>query len=180
MISSEAETTVATAKKEHQLLLKTMREQASTQEKNTIGAIERQAREREHQEHGRVHGRAAMVKRHALLKAKQTLLDEIYQAVLVAFVGLPTAKLEEFYARCLSLVPTEGCIAPAADHVSILKKMIEGKAQLTLGEPIASKAGFRFVGKTTDLDFTIEQLISQVLRPATEVNIAHELFASIA
>lgn len=119
---------------------------------------------------------ASMIKRNAELAAKQRLLDELYDGVVDKLCSLPKDKTEALLKSCLSDLDDQGVIRPAKSHEDLLKALISG-TDLTMGDPVDAKGGFVFMSEKEDRDFTFEHLVHTYLRPKTEVDSAHTLFA---
>lgn len=117
---------------------------------------------------------AATLVRHAALKAKQRVLDDVYASVAVALAKAPESTIEALLRACLKNLPATGEIRPARAHAALLTKLAH--KDHAIGAPIDAAGGFVFVSKDRDVDCTFETLTERVLRPATELEISASLF----
>ena len=77
----------------------------------------------------------------------------------------------------LKSIRDEGTVHPASEHEGLLRKLADA-SRFHLGEPIKAKGGFKFVSKTKEQDCTFEHLVSEVLRPLSELEISQLLFSN--
>lgn len=173
-ITGDADKRIADAAADHKKRMKDMREESerSINRKRVQIAEQRDQKKRQLKEKAESHARMTRTK--ALLARKQEYMDKLYADVLDALAKLPKDKAETFLEKCLSSVKSKGVIVPAKAHEAALKKMLPAGCEL--GKAIDSAGGFRFVSDKEERDFTFEFLVNDLLRPQTEVRIAHELF----
>jgi vacuolar-type H+-ATPase subunit E/Vma4 len=117
---------------------------------------------------------ALMHKRKVLLENKQQHMDDLYNTVLQKLTELPKDHMEKLLKACLGTLPSSGIIRPSAAHEAMLKKLLPKDYEM--GEAIAARGGFIFSNDTQEYNFTFEHIVHNILRPATEVHIAHEIF----
>lgn len=175
-IKQEADQRISSAQSEQKKLTKSMKEQRELAILDAQQRINEQKKRKMAQLKERAEAHAHMMSRHALLQKKQELLDDTYSHVIDALADLPKDKMEKFLETCLADIKSKGVIHPAKGSEAMLKKLA-GEGQ-TIGDSIDAKGGFRFVGAKEERDCTLEFLVREVLRPVTEVRIAHELFPS--
>lgn len=175
-IITEADQQIADAQAAHKLAMKDLKESHEELYFAAIKQIDRQKDEKKHQMRTRVEGHAQMVARLAVLSKKQEQIDAVYAAAATALAALPKGELDHLFKACLKHIHGAGEIRPAKKHEAVLKELIAGHKGLTMGEPVDAVGGFRFVGETQEHDYTFEFLVEQVLRPATELAVARELF----
>lgn len=123
----------------------------------------------------RAEGHVNMKKRHAVLRKKQEILDALYADTARALGSLPPATLEKLMTGWVKSLPKGGVIRPSSAHSALLKKIC-GDTH-TIGTPLKdASGGFMYESETMDRDYTFEFLIRELLRPATEIDAAHQLF----
>ena len=177
-IIAEADRQIADLQAAHKQSMKDLKDSHEKEYFGAIKQIDRQKDEKMHQMRSRVEGHAQMVVRHAVLRKKRELLDHFYDQISVALAKLPAAQMESLYERCLDRISGPGEILPTKGQEDLLKKLIAKRDGLTLGEVTPGNGGFRFVGKTEDHDYTFAFLVTQLLRPATELAVARDLFSA--
>ncbi len=84
-------------------------------------------------------------------------------------------KVEALLKQCIKSIKPSGTIHPSKNHVGLLKKIAPSE-QFTIGDPVESSGGFVFSSEKEEHDFTFDHLVSEYLRPLTEVETAVELF----
>ncbi len=121
-------------------------------------------------------GHAKMQTRHALLQKKQEILEEVYQHVLQKLLALDTKSLDAFFALCKETAGVQkGVVHMAKAHQKHGDTLVT--KELTLGESIDAKGGFTIVTEEKVFNFTFEFLVSELLRPSTEISLASSLFS---
>jgi vacuolar-type H+-ATPase subunit E/Vma4 len=111
----------------------------------------------------------------AVLSKKKEIQDRFYEKLLTRMSALPESDIEEIMKQCLTDLPKEGTIHPASPHVSLITRLVS-TTSLTIGESIASKGGFLFTAERQEKDCTFEHLVSDVIRPKTELLVSQKLF----
>lgn len=119
---------------------------------------------------------ALMKKRKVMLEQKQEHMNDLYELVLQKLSDLPKDQQEDFLQACLKTLPASGTIRPSKAHEALLQKLIPKGYEI--GESIDARGGFIFSNETQEFNCTLEFLVRHVLRPQTEVAVAHELFPS--
>lgn len=175
-ITTDADQRIATAQAEHAAALQALRDRQATEQSAQLKQIASEAEQHVFYLRTRAEAQAAMQVRHAVLESKQALIDQVYTGVLSALQALPSAELETFLGTLLKRLPGAGTIRPAQAHAAFLKKHLP--AGCTLGETITAEGGFVFISDQYELDMTFPSLVERVLRPATEIDTAHQLFAA--
>lgn len=117
---------------------------------------------------------AAGRRRHTILQTKQQLIDDVYTQVTAALAALPDAEIAPLFEACLRSIDGTGTIHPSSKHEQLLQRLAGHR--FTMGSVIPAAGGFRFVSDAQEKDCTLEMLIHNVLRPATELATAHALF----
>ncbi len=175
-ISAQADQQIQRARSEHHKQLTKMREQSERAIATKKQDIALQKEQRKAQLTAKAENHAAMYIRNAELSKKQELLDRTYDNVIAELSKLPDEDLKRLIESCLKGIKGKGAIHPAKKHESLLNKLADS-SQLTIGESIDAKGGFKFISDTQEQDYTFEHLVSEVLRPKTELEISHLLFA---
>jgi len=117
-----------------------------------------------------------MLRRNALLGKKRELLDRTYANAAEKLSTLPHEQVEPLIRACLKSIRDEGTVHPARGHEALVKNCADA-SRFHIGDPIDAKGGFRFVSEAKERDCTFEHLVSEVLRPATELEISRMLFS---
>ena len=175
-ITDEADRQIAEAQTRHKTEMKEIKDSSEKTLTASLKHIHQQKEQWKLQMRQRAESHAEMVARHAVLGRKQELLDEVYAQVSDGLASLPKPELEKFLSLCMGKIRDKGTFHPAAAHADLVKKL--APAGCAVGETIPSKGGFRFVGEKQDVDLTFEFLVAEILRPATEIEVASELFAA--
>lgn len=175
-IISQADQQIKEARATHQKNLTKIREQGERTVASKKQEIAAQKEQRKAQLAAKAQNAAAMLKRNAQLNKKQELLDKTYAQVVEELSKLPHEKVEPLIRACLKAIRDEGTIHPAKEHEALLRKLADA-SRFTLGEPINAKGGFKFISKKKERDCTFEHLVSEVLRPVSELEISQLLFA---
>ncbi len=176
-ITAEADRQIADLQAAHKQSMKDLKDSHEKEYFSALKQIDRQKDEKIHQMRSRVEGHAQMIVRHAVLRKKRELLDQFYAQIAASLAKMPSAQLESLYSNCLARITVAGEVLPTKGQEELLKKLLAKRDDLTLGAVTPGNGGFRFIGKTEDHDYTFEFLVSQLLRPATELSVARELFS---
>jgi len=116
-------------------------------------------------------------RRNRVAEARSTVLDVVFAEVVAGLASLPEAKIEVILRACLKNIRGEGTLLPSKRHEAILKKIAPSE-RFTIGEHCDAIGGFRFIGTSTEADYTFEHLVHGVLRPQKELEIALSLFGA--
>lgn len=123
----------------------------------------------------RAEGHVRMKTRHATLRRKQEILDAIYEKkVLSALRALPSTKTESMLKQWIDSIPEKGTILPSVSQESQIRKICGDRH--VIGDVIDVAGGFRYIGPTQDREYTYEFLVHEILRPSTEIALAHKMF----
>jgi vacuolar-type H+-ATPase subunit E/Vma4 len=174
-IVADADNRISEAKAEHKQLLKTLKEEHEKRLHAGLRHIQQEKDKTKAAMRSRAQAKAHMIASHALLKRKQELLDGLYAMVIEDLKALPAGEAEAWIKRMLDGIADKGVIHPAKPHADIVKKAAGDKFEI--GYPINSAGGFRFEGIKQDRDCTLEFLVTEVLRQATELDAAKRLFS---
>jgi vacuolar-type H+-ATPase subunit E/Vma4 len=173
-IVEDADKRIAEVQSAHKKRMKEMRDESEqiTQRKRQQIIDQRDQKKRQLKEKAESHAR--MLHSKAILSAKQDYMNKVYSEVLASLVNLPKDKLETLLKKCLGQIKSKGTIHAAKEHEALIKKYVpEG---CDMGKAIDAKGGFRFVSEKEEHDFTFEFIVNELLRPQTEVKVAHDIF----
>lgn len=176
-IVQEADHRIATAKKAH---IEHLQALEAAHEKR-LDAMMKNAQARLAERKRSLHEKASSLGRitasKLLLETKNAEINAVYDNVLAELKALSKEDLSAFFKKCLDMVGDEnGVIRATPDHEPLLKK-IAGK-NLQMGAPLTrASGGFVLSTEKREWDFTFDFLVSQALRPATEIDTAVKLFA---
>lgn len=175
-IAKETDDRVQAAQTQQRAKLKELREESERRllQKRRQIADQKELKMRQIRDKAESHAR--ILQSQEIMRKKQDCMDGLYSEVLSALQNLPKDQLQRFLAGCIAQIDSKGTIYPASQHEEILKSILP--PGYTLGTPITCDGGFRFSSNKEEHDFTFEFLISQVLRPTTDVTAALNLFAS--
>ena len=172
-ITAEADTQIAALASQHGTR---MAEASAAHERalsELCATIQRHKNERMQQLRKRARDHMDMMRRHAILARKQEILDGFYASLVDAFASLPAEETERLLRSWIERLPAGGTILPSKAHEELLRTMVNGR---TMGAPISAKGGFRFESDREDRDYTYESLVTNVVRPDTEIDVARQLF----
>ncbi len=175
-ITKEADQQIAAFKQVHSRAIADAKAKAEEAHVTAVAAIDAQKRQKMDQMRRKAQQHAEAFRRNAVLQRKCELLDQAYAAVLDALSNESDANVEPLLKACLARVH-DGEIRAAKKHAALLKTLILGTG-LTLGEPVDARGGFLCVSKTQEYDFRFETIVSDLLRPRTELRAAHDLFSA--
>lgn len=176
-ITLQADQRLSAARTAHERRLAEMRELSDKEIERRTAEIDGQKTEKLNRMRQKIETASVLQARNAQLETKQSLVDDTYRSVIAAVVALPDERLEALFTACLKSIPSTGEILPAKKHAALLKRLATD-VRFTVGEPIDAAGGFRFVSDDREVDCTIEALVDNVLRPATELDTAASLFRS--
>ena len=175
-IAAEADKKIKQFRETHQSELSSMRqesEQRTAKKKQEIAVSKEQ---KMGQLKGKAQSHADAHTRNALLSKKKDLLDSIYSDAVVELSKLSDKEIEPLLQACVKLIKTKGEIHPSEKHEKLLKKICSGD-KFSMQKPTKAKGGFLFVSEKEERDFTFEHIVSQMLRPKTELEVSHNLFS---
>jgi len=175
-ITAQADHQIKEARSVHQKNLTKIREQGERTVATKKQEIATQKEQRKAQLTAKAQNASSMLKRNAKLQKKQELLNKTYENVVEELSKLPHEKVEPLIRACLKSIRDEGTVHPAKEHEGLVKQLADA-SRFQLGEPIKAKGGFIFISKTKEQDCTFEHLVSELLRPLTELEISELLFA---
>ncbi|MBU2213715.1 hypothetical protein KKC44_01415 [Patescibacteria group bacterium] len=175
-ITAQADHQIKETRSIHQKNLTKIREQGERTVATKKQEIAAQKEQRKAQLTAKTQNAAAMLKRNALLNKKQELLNKTYDNVIEELGKLPHDKIDPLIRACLKSIRDEGTVHPAKEHEGLVKKLADA-SRFHLGEPVKAKGGFIFVSKTKERDCTFEHLVSEILRPMSELEISQLLFS---
>ncbi|MBU0766777.1 hypothetical protein KKF55_03270 [Patescibacteria group bacterium] len=175
-ITAQADQKIKEARAVHQKNLTKIREQGERTVATKKQEIAAQKEQRKSQLTAKTQNAASMLKRNAKLQKKQELLNKTYSNVVDELSKLPHDQVEPLIRACLKSIRDEGTVHPAKEHEGLVKKLADA-SRFQLGEPIKAKGGFVFISKTKERDCTFEHLVSEVLRPMSELEISQLLFS---
>ena len=178
-ITAQADQQIADARKAHQQELTRMREQSeralATKKQET--AVQKE--EKKTQLRAKAEAYAQARKSSVILKKKQDLLDRAYEQALEKLTALPDEKVEPLLRWCVKQITAKGKIHPSKKHEKLLKKIAPSK-QFSLEKATDAKGGFLFESTKQEQDFTFKHLVSEWLRPRTELDTSKKLFSKAA
>lgn len=174
-ITAEADAEIRTLQKKHDDTVHALDSDHATALTNIRQGIAQKKSERLRSLRTRAEGHVNMKKRHAILRRKQEILDALYADVSKSLTTLPPATIEKMITLWVQNLPCAGVIRPSVLHEAFLKKVCGSKH--TVSAPVAHiSGGFLFESEKIDRDYSFEFLVRELLRPATEINSAHQLF----
>jgi len=176
-ISHEADARIKQERSTHQKRISVLREESERRIAKLKQNIALQKEERKLQMRRKAEAHIVMIKRNAELQTKRKLLDKIYTAVVERLAGMPEDKVKTLLEKCLKTISQKGDIRPSAAHVNMLKQLASSE-QFSIGDAVDVSGGFIFTSEKEERDFTFEHLVSQYLRPKSEVDTASTLFAA--
>ena len=174
-ITAEADAQIADASAKHDAAVRSMNEGHAAAMRDVAASIKQKKQERMNQLRRRAEDHTEMLRRHAVLERKQSILDDFYDNVIRELAALPANKTEQLLSGWVKHLPKGGRILPSKIHEGVLKKIGGGHE---FGPSIAAKGGFRFEGEREDRDYTYEFLVAEILRPATEISVANQIFSA--
>lgn len=176
-IAQDADRRVAEAKKSHAERMRAL----EADHERKLDAIRKDAQDRLNERKRSLREKAESLGRIAanklLLEAKNKEIDAVYASVSDALKGMDKPEIESFFRKALETAGSEGGVIRAAkEHEAIVKK-VAGK-EFEMGEHLPNASGgFILSTDTQEWNFTFDFLVTQSLRPATEIDAASALFA---
>lgn len=174
-ISAQADQQIANARSTHQKAVTQKREASERSLAKRKQEVAAQKELKKQQLKSKTEAHAEALKRNAVLTKKQELLDRLFQKVTKELSATEEGQSEELMRVCLKKITLKGTIHPSEKHAKLLKKIAPSE-QFTMGKETNAKGGFLFVSETQEYDFTFEHLVSEMLRPNTELDVSRELF----
>lgn len=177
-IVADADNRIAELTSAHKQLTKELRQESDNRLARKSQQIAEQRDQKMRQLKEKTESHARMTRSKALLARRQEFMDRLYTEALNALIALPKDKAETFLKECLKQVHGKGVIEPSKAHEALLKKILPAGCEM--GKTINAAGGFHFISDTQEHDFTFEFLIHRLLREATEVKAAQQLFPAHA
>ncbi|MDP7477030.1 MAG: hypothetical protein QF442_01120 [Candidatus Peribacteraceae bacterium] len=175
-ITAEADQQIESARAEHQKTITGMREESERSMSTRKQELAVQKQKKMDQITAKAHAHANAHKRNETLSKKKELLDRLYVGVAKQLGALPEKEVESLLRKCLKCIKSKGEIHPATHHAALLKKICPSE-QFRMKDGTKAKGGFLFVSAREEQDFTFEHITEQVLRPKSELETSHLLFA---
>lgn len=176
-ITQQADQKITDARSVHQKGLTKIREDGERTVAERKQEVARQKETKKAQMKAKAENAADMHVKNSLLSKKRDLLDKTYDEIVDELAKLPDEKMEPLMRACLKSITAEGTIQPADKHTALMKKLADS-GQFKMGSTVKAKGGFRFISDKQEQDCTLEHLVAEVLRPATELKIADSLFTA--
>jgi len=176
-ITAQADQKIKDARSIHQKNLTKIREQGERTISTKKQEIAVQKEQRKTQLKAKAENHAAMQIKNAGLTKKRELLDRTYDQVVEELSKLPDEELKALFTLCLKSIKAEGTIHPAESHVKLIKELADHD-QFEMGSTVKAKGGFTFTSQKQEQDCTLEHLVAEVLRPASELEISQMLFSN--
>jgi vacuolar-type H+-ATPase subunit E/Vma4 len=176
-ITSQADESIRAERAAHQKRISQMREAAERAVAKKKQELALQKDKKKKQMRMKTQAHADTIKRSAILNSKRALLDKIYEKVLDNAGKLADEKIEPILRKALKEIHEKGKIFPSKRHEDLLKKLAPSQ-QFSIEKPISSKGGFLFVSEKQEQDFTFEHLVSDWLRPKTELETSTYIFSA--
>lgn len=175
-ITADADRQIELARAAHQKELTEMREESERTTAKRKQEIAVQKQQKLAQLTAKAETHAASHKRNALLTQKKEILDVVYAKAAEELCSISDSDAEALFRECLKQIKGKGEIHPSKKHADLLKKICPSE-QFRMKDATDAKGGFVFISDKEEQDFTFENLIQNILRPRTELSIAHTLFA---
>jgi vacuolar-type H+-ATPase subunit E/Vma4 len=176
-ITAQTDLQITEVRTAHQKKLTEMRESSERAHAKKKQEIAQQKEQRKLQLKAKAEAHAQSLKRNALLTRKQALLDKLYGKVVKDLAALPEKDVEALLRTCLKKIGQKGTIAPSKKHEVLLKRIAPSQ-QFKMEKGTDAAGGFMFSSEKQEYDFTFEHLVSEYLRPETELEVSHTLFTS--
>lgn len=122
---------------------------------------------------------AAVERRNRISGVKQSVINAAFAEAIAILSALPDEKVEPLLRACLKQIKGKGTLHASKRHETLLKKIAPSE-QFTIGGVADAIGGFRFVGATSEADYTFECLVHGILRQKKGLDIANLLFTSRA
>lgn len=177
---SKAQAIISDAIAEKDALLETTRNRLEQREREALAFAEEEAKKTVE----RKVTLAELDKRKLLLKAKQALLDKVYDAAIVKTLNMTDNVYRDFIGGLVARYADDG------DEIMVSEKDIRrlpydwatklgesiGKDLSLSGKHHDARGGVVLVGYKCDKNLTLDTLVKQI-RPETEAEIAEKLFS---
>lgn len=174
-ITAEADHQIAEATTAHKASLKALAEHHASALHVIAESVQRKKKDRIQQLRQRAEDHTSLLRRHAVLDRKQRIVDEFYDSVIRELSAMSPSQAEKLMTGWAAQLPEGGKILPSKKHEAIVKKIAKGRE---CGPTIDAKGGFRYESEREDRDYTYEFLVKEILRPATEISVAQQLFSA--
>ncbi len=178
-IVADAEQRIQAAKDAHKKRMAELRATTDRGIAKTAQGIAHQTEQAKMQMLQRAKSQAAMLRRHALLRKKQQMLDKIYDDVISALLALPEEKQQSLLQACLDRITGQGVVHPAAAHAGLLEKIAK-HGRVEIGAPVEARGGFVFESASEVHDCTYDFIVGELLRSQTELDTVRSLFSRAA
>ncbi len=175
-IVADAEGRIQAANDAHKQRMSELRAATDRDSAKNLQSIAHQKEQKKVQMVQRSKSQAAMLRRHALLRKKQQMLDKVYDDVITALLALPEEKQQSFLKTCLDRIDTKGVVHPAKTHKGLIEK-IATHGRMEIGSPVEARGGFIFRSASEVHDYTYEFIVGELLRSKTELDAVHSLFS---
>ncbi len=176
-ITAQADREIATLRDAHEQRTKSLRDRHQTNLVSVRSAMAEQVAKRKEQLLLKMKTHVQGERRNRLSSAKQAVIHAAFTETLARLSALPDEKVEPLLRTLLKRIKAKGVLQTSKRHEALLRKLAPSE-QFSLEIDPHAKGGFRFVGKTSEADFTFEHLVHGVLRPWKELDIAHLLFGT--
>lgn len=176
-LTSDADARIAAARTAQRAAIDAARADAENATLDRLAAIRAECERKKKNMERQVTAHAHMAARQAALAAKHRLVEDTYAKALEMLAGLDAKQTEALLSRLLASCPDGGVIRPAEPHAALLKKLAGNRE---IGDAVKASGGFVFVSDKAERDCTYDSLVRDVLRPATELDVASTLFPARA
>ncbi len=178
-ITTQADRDIAALREAHEHRVKGMRSQHTEALKTLRSTMLQEVETRKSRLLLKVKTHAAVERRNRMSAVKQAVINAAFAEAIAILATLPDEKVEPLLRACLKRIRSKGVLHASKRHVALLKKIAPSE-QFTVDSDIDAIGGFRFVGTTSEADYTFEHLVHGVLRQKKELDVAHLLFVSRA
>lgn len=178
-IVSQSDREITSLREAHEQRMNAMREQHDATLRGLKGDMAEQVETRKSQLLLKMKTHAQVERRNRLSSVKQAVINAAFAETLAMLSALPDDKIEPLLRACLKRIKGNGVLHASKRHEALLKKIAPSE-QFTIECDPHAIGGFRFVGKTSEADFTLEHLVHGVLRPMKELEVAHLLLGTVA
>lgn len=174
-ITSQADRDIAALREAHEHRVKDMR----TQQKEAMASLRstmlQEVEVRKSQLLQKVKTHAAVERRNRISAVKQAVVNAAFSEAIAILSSLPDEKIEPLLRACLQQIRGHGTLHASKRHAALLRK-IAPTERFTIDSVTDVIGGFRFVGATSEADYTFEHLVHGVLRRKKELDVARVLF----
>ncbi len=176
-LGADTDAAIAAARAKNERELEAMREKTNLSKVDRIAHIERERDRKMKNMERQILAHAQMSGRQAAMSAKHALMGKAYDAALEKLAALSPKQTEELLGKLIDACPADGTLRPTPVHAAIIKKLAGNR---TIGDTVKAAGGFVYESDRADRDCTYEALVRDILRPATELDVAGILFATAA